>query len=154
MWRTWIGKKLKPEILILFVSLSTAFLILIFQQPVLANHGKEIVIQFNNGQYLTLPDKNIQQVRLTATYSVEESEWVGQQVGGTMKIYTSNGTLIKTTSIPNGFTAEESGFQQFVTSLPNSSFQSVTAVVAFTDLNMTFPLSNSITENLVLNGTS
>jgi hypothetical protein len=121
---------------------------------VLANHGKEIIIEFNNGQYLTLPEKNIQQVKLTATYTVEDSEWVGKQVSGTMKIYTSNGTLIKTTSIPNGFTAEESGFQQFVTSLPDSSIQSVTAVVIFTELNQTSPLSNPVTENLVLNKTS
>jgi hypothetical protein len=150
----WTRQKTKTGSIILLVSLSIAFFIPDLKQFVLANHGKEIIIEFNNGQYLTLPEKNIQQVKLTATYTVEDSEWVGKQVSGTMKIYTSNGTLIKTTSIPNGFTAEESGFQQFVTSLPDSSIQSVTAVVIFTELNQTSALSNSVTENLVLNKTS
>lgn len=150
----WIREKTKTGSIILFVGLSIAFSIPDLKQFVLANHGKEIIIEFNNGQYLTLPEKNIQQVKLTATYTVEDSEWVGKQVSGTMKLYTSNGTLIKTTSIPNGFVAEESGFQQFVTSLPDSSIQSVTAVVIFTELNQTSPLSNSVTENLVLNKTS
>jgi len=70
-----------------------------------------------------------------------------------MKIYTSNGTLIKTTSIPNGFKVDKTGFQQFVTSLPNSTLQSITTIVLFTDLNKTSPLSNSLTNNLVLNKT-
>jgi hypothetical protein len=70
-----------------------------------------------------------------------------------MKIYTSNGTLIKTTSIPNGFKVDKTGFQQFVTSLPNSTLQSITTIVQFTDLNKTSPLSNSLTNNLVLNKT-
>jgi len=70
-----------------------------------------------------------------------------------MKIYTSNGTLIKTTSIPNGFKVDKTGFQQFVTSLPNSTLQSITTIVLFTDLNKTSPLSNSLTSNLVLNKT-
>jgi len=70
-----------------------------------------------------------------------------------MKIYTSNGTLIKTTSIPNGFKVDKTGFQQFVTSLPNSTLQSITTIVLYTDLNKTSPLSNSLTNNLVLNKT-
>jgi hypothetical protein len=70
-----------------------------------------------------------------------------------MKIYTSNGTLLKTTSIPNGFKVEKTGFEQFVTSLPNSTLQSITTIVLFTDLNKTSPLSNSLTNNLVLNKT-
>jgi len=70
-----------------------------------------------------------------------------------MKIYTTNGTLLKTTSIPNGFKAEKNGFQQFVTTLPNSTAQSITTIVLFTDLNKTAPFSNSITNKLVLNKT-
>jgi hypothetical protein len=70
-----------------------------------------------------------------------------------MKIYTPNGTLLKTTSIPNGFKVDKSGFQQFVTSLPNSTIQSINTIVLFTDWNKTAPLSNSITNKLVLNKT-
>lgn len=153
MWMKWIGKLTSTNGIALFVSLSIFSFIPGLQQSLLANHGKEIIIEFNNGQYLILPDKKMQQVKLTATYSIEDSEWVGKQISGIMRVYTQNETLIKTTSIPNGFRADESGFQQFVTSIPNSSIQTITAVVLFTELNQTSPLSNSITENLVLNKT-
>jgi hypothetical protein len=70
-----------------------------------------------------------------------------------MEIYTDNGTLVKTTSIPNGFKADKAGFQQFVTSLPTTSPKTIGTTVLFTDLNKTSPLSNSINRDLVLNRT-
>ena len=123
------------------------------QQLIFANHGKEIDLKFNDAQFYLLPTKNIQQVKFTITYSVSDTGTVSKHISGTMKIYAANGTLIKTTSIPNGFKADKTGFQQFVTSLPASSIKEITAVVSFTELNKTSPLSNSIDKNLVLNGT-
>src|ERR671924_626277 len=123
------------------------------QQLIFANHGKEIDLKFNDAQFYLLPTKNIQQVKFTTTYSVSDTGTVSKHISGTMKIYAENGTLIKTTSIPNGFKADKTGFQQFVTSLPASSIKEITAVVSFTELNKTSPLSNSIDKNLVLNGT-
>ena len=123
------------------------------QQLIFANHGKEIDLKFNDAQFYLLPTKNIQQVKFTTTYSVSDTGTVSKHISGTMKIYSENGTLIKTTSIPNGFKADKTGFQQFVTSLPASSIKEITAVVSFTELNKTSPLSNSIDKNLVLNGT-
>ena len=129
------------------------FLIPTTQQLIFANHGKEIDLKFNDAQFYLLPTKNIQQVKFTTTYSVSDTGTVSMHISGTMKIYAENGTLIKTTSIPNGFKADKTGFQQFVTSLPASSIKEITAVVSFTELNKTSPLSNSIDKNLVLNGT-
>ena len=129
------------------------FLIPTTQQLIFANHGKEIDLKFNDAQFYLLPTKNIQQVKFTTTYSVSDTGTVSEHISGTMKIYAENGTLIKTTSIPNGFKADKTGFQQFVTSLPASSIKEITAVVSFTELNKTSPLSNSIDKNLVLNGT-
>ena len=129
------------------------FLIPTTQQLIFANHGKEIDLKFNDAQFYLLPTKNIQQVKFTTTYSVSDTGTVSKHISGTMKIYAENGTLIKTTSIPNGFKADKTGFQQFVTSLPASSIKEITAVVSFTELNKTSPLSNSIDKNLVLNGT-
>ena len=123
------------------------------QQLIFANHGKEIDLKFNDAQFYLLPTKNIQQVKFTTTYSVSDTGTVSKHISGTMKIYAENGTLLKTTSIPNGFKADKTGFQQFVTSLPASSIKEITAVVSFTELNKTSPLSNSIDKNLVLNGT-
>ncbi|HEX2305607.1 MAG TPA: hypothetical protein VHH33_04920 [Nitrososphaeraceae archaeon] len=139
------------SIVILFVV--SVFILPTVQQSVFANHGKEIILKLNDAQFYLPQGKNVQQVKLTTTYSVSDPATVGKQIGGTMKIYTSNGTIIKTTSIPNGFKVDKSGFQQFVTSLPNSTIQSITTIVLFTDLNKTAPLSNPITSKLALNKT-
>ena len=129
------------------------FILPIVQQSVFANHGKEITLKLGDAQFYLPPGKNVLQIKLTTTYSVTDPAIVDKQISGIMKIYTANGTLIKTTSIPNGFKADKNGFQQFVTSLPNSTLQSITTVVLFTDMNKTAPLSNTITNNLVLNKT-
>ena len=129
------------------------FILPIVQQSVFANHGKEITLKLGDAQFYLPLGKNVLQIKLTTTYSVTDPATVDKQISGIMKIYTPNGTLIKTTSIPNGFKADKNGFQQFVTSLPNSTIQSITTVVLFTDMNKTAPLSNSITNNLVLNKT-
>lgn len=149
----WHKKSTNYRNIVLFVIVAIVFVVPTLQQSLFANHGKEIVLKFNDAQYFLPLGKNIQQVKLTTTYSVSDSDAVGKQISGNMKIYTPNGTLIKTTSIPNGFKADKSGFQQFVTSLPDTKVKSITAVVLFTELNKTSLLSNSITENLVLNKT-
>src|SRR4029078_7703305 len=123
-------------------------------QPLDANHGKEIVLKFNNGQFFVSLGKDIQQVRLTTTYTVSDPDIIDKQISGIMKIYTNNGTLIKTTSIPNGFKADKSGFQQFVTTIPTSPVQSIKAIVIFTELNQSSPLSNSVSKSLILNKTT
>lgn len=127
------------------------FLAQVPQQALFANHGEEIKIKFSDAQYLVLPEKNADQVKFTTTYSVSDSDTVGRQINGIMQISTDNGTLIKTTSLPNGFKADKTGFQQFVTSLPATSPKTITATVLFTDLNKTSPFSNSIIKDLALN---
>jgi len=127
------------------------FFVPVLQQSIFANHGKEIDLKFSDAQFLILPEKNIHHVKFTVTYSASDSNTIGKQINGIMQISTDNGTLVKTTSIPNGFNAQERGFQQFVTSLPSSSIKTITATVLFTDLNKTSPMSNSINRDLSLN---
>jgi len=149
---SWNKKTKNYRNIVLFIVISI-FIFSTLQQLVFANHGKEIILKLNDAQFFLPSGKNIQQVKLTTTYSVSDSATIGKEISGTMKIFSSNGTLIKTTSIPNGFKADKTGFQQFVTTLPNSTIKSITTVVLFTDLNKTSPLSNSINTNLILNKT-
>lgn len=148
----WSNKTGNYRYIALFIMVGV-FVLPILQQSAFSNHGKEIVLKLNDAQFYLPLGKNVQVIKLTTTYSVTDPATVDKQISGTMKIYTANGTLMKTTSIPNGFKADKNGFQQFVTSLPNSTIQSITTVVLFTDLNKTVALSNSITNNLVLNKT-
>jgi hypothetical protein len=140
-------------VVLIILVIFSMFFIPIVQQSTVANHGKEIDLEFSDAQFLILPEKNIHQVKFTATYSVLDPDTVGKQINGMMQISTDNGTLVKTTSIPNGFRADKIGFQQFVTSLPSTSPESIIATVLFTDLNKTSALSNSINRDLVLNKT-
>jgi len=149
---SWNKKTKNYRNIVLFIVISI-FIFSTLQQLVFANHGKEIILKLNDAQFFLPSGKNIQQVKLTTTYSVSDSATIGKEISGTMKIFSSNGTLIKTTSIPNGFKVDKTGFQQFVTSLPNSAIQNITTVVLFTDLNKTAPLSNSINTDLILNKT-
>lgn len=148
----WNKKTKNYRNIVLFIVIGI-FIFSTLQQLVFADHGKEIILKLNDAQFFLPSGKNIQQVKLTTTYSVSDSATIGKQISGTMKIFSSNGTLIKTTSIPNGFKVDKTGFQQFVTSLPNSTIQNITTVVLFTDLNKTAPLSNSINTDLILNKT-
>jgi hypothetical protein len=148
----WNNKTGNYRYIVLFIVVGV-FVLPTLQQSAFSNHGKEITLKLNDAQFYLPLGKNVQVIKLTTTYSVTDPTTVDKQISGTMKIYTANGTLMKTTSIPNGFKADKNGFQQFVTSLPNSTIQSITTVVLFTDLNKTAALSNSITNNLVLNKT-
>jgi hypothetical protein len=149
---SWNKKTKNYRNIVLFIVIGI-FIFSTLQQLVFANHGKEIILKLNDAQFFLPSGKNIQQVKLTTTYSVSDSATIGKEISGTMKIFSSNGTLIKTTSIPNGFKVDKTGFQQFVTSLPNSTIQNITTIVLFTDLNKTAPLSNSINTDLILNKT-
>jgi hypothetical protein len=149
---SWNKKTKNYRNIILFIVIGI-FIFSTLQQLLFANHGKEIILKLNDAQFFLPSGKNIQQVKLTTTYSVSDSATIGKEISGTMKIFSSNGTLIKTTSIPNGFKVDKTGFQQFVTSLPNSTIKNITTVVLFTDLNKTAPLSNSINTDLILNKT-
>jgi hypothetical protein len=148
-----MAKKARSHRNFVMLIIVSIFFIPILQQSIFANHGKEIDLKFSDAQFLILPGKNIHQVKFTTTYSVSDSDTVGKVINGIMEIYTDNGTLVKTTSIPNGFKADKAGFQQFVTSLPVSSPKTITAAVLLTDLNKTSPLSNSINRDLLLNKT-
>jgi hypothetical protein len=142
---TWFNK---PVILIgFFIIISVA------NQLTFANHGKEINLKFSDAQFFLSPVKNISQVKFTVIYSVSDQNIVGQLINGIMQIYADNGTLIKTTSIPNGFKVDKNGFQQFVTSMPATSIKKISALVSFTDLNKTLLLSNTVNRNLSLNAT-
>ena len=146
-------KKTRTNRNLIVLIIVSIFFVPVQQQSIFADHGKEIDLKFSDAQYLVLPGKNIHQVKFTTTYSVSGSDTVGNQINGIMQISTANGTLVKTTSIPNGFEAEKTGFQQFVTTLPATSTKTINAIVLFTDLNKTSPLSNSINRDLVLNKT-
>ena len=68
-----------------------------------------------------------------------------------MEVYAPNGTLIRTSSYPDGFIAQGSGgVEGLETTIRDSTLQSITANVTFRDLNKTEVLSNDLKVNLNL----
>jgi hypothetical protein len=116
-----------------------------------ANHGQEISLVLNSADFTSLStNKTAHQVRVFVNYTVNDPSIGSQTINSVMKVYSPNGTLLKTSSSPNGFTINSSGVQRHSTTLSNSIIQNVSAVVQFTDVSKIIPLSNSVVVKLNL----
>ena len=73
-----------------------------------------------------------------------------QSMNAVMKVYSTNGTLIKTTSFPNGFNYNSSDSITLATNIADKSIETATAVIQLTNLEKTQPLSDPITIRLSL----
>ena len=73
-----------------------------------------------------------------------------QSMNAIMKVYSTNGTLIKTTSFPTGFNYNGSESIKLATNIADKSIETVTAVIQLTNLEKTQPLSDPITIRLSL----
>ena len=69
-----------------------------------------------------------------------------------MKVHSSNGSVIKTTSFPDGFIANKTDTAILLTNIPKALAQYVTTETVFTDLNKTNILSNIVKTLPVLTG--
>ena len=67
-----------------------------------------------------------------------------------MKVYASNGTLVKYSSFPNSFIANQTGVLGFKTSIKDAQLIEVIANVTIFDIAKKNALSNTITSRLNL----
>ena len=115
-------------------------------------HGQEVTISLDSALYIPLTGGG-NQVNVLAKYTVNDPSLINQMINSVMKVYTTNGTLIKTSSSAEGFIANQTGIQRYATAISDSALQSLVAVVQFTDLAKTIPLSNPLKVDLILNQT-
>jgi len=73
-----------------------------------------------------------------------------KSINAIMKVYSTNGTLLKTTSFPDGFAYNSSQPVQLATNIVDDSITSINATLQITNLEKTQPLSNPVTINLNL----
>jgi hypothetical protein len=118
-----------------------------------AYHGQEVLLALDSAQFIPrLNTTEGSQVKVLVNYTVNDPSIVNQTINAVMNVYTSNGTLVKTTSFPAGFTANNFGTQQLATTIkgnPNP-IQNITAVITITNAAKLIPLSNSSTVKLNL----
>jgi hypothetical protein len=132
------------------MSLYCIVLFLVSHFVALAYHGQEISITLDSAEFVTLSGGEGNQVNMLVNYVVDDSSLVNQRINSVMKVYSTNGTLIKTSSSSDGFILNQTGSQRHATTITNSTMQNVIAVVQFTDLAKTMPLSSPLQVNLTL----
>ena len=123
---------------------------LLFPPVVVAYHeGQDISISLDSAEFIPLGEEG-NQVNVFANYTVNDPSLVNQKINSVMKVYATNGTLIKTSSSADGFIVNQTGSQRHVTTITNNTLQNVIAVVQYTDLPKTLPLSNPLQVDLNL----
>jgi hypothetical protein len=100
---------------------------------------------------LPLTNATHNQLKVIVHYQTNEISLVNTRINGVMQVSLSNGSLVRTSSFPNGFIVGKSGAIQFATSFADKTIQNVKANIVLTDLTKTNPLSNAITINAALN---
>jgi hypothetical protein len=120
-----------------------------------AQSAEKITISVDSSDYAPLTlDPNANQLKVIIGYETKDPQLVNTKINGVMKVTAENGTLVKTSSFPNGFDLTESGRIQFATSFSDDSLTKVKADIQLTDLNKTSVLSNAVTTEVSLNQTS
>ena len=116
-----------------------------------AQHSERLSISVSNSSFVPLTNTDANQVRVGVEYTVEDESVENEIINAVMKVYAPNGSLIRTTSIPSGFTAQGDGGEQVLrTTFVDKSMQSILANITFTDSTKRIPISNVITVNLDL----
>lgn len=113
-----------------------------------------ITISAGNSSFTPLTNTDANQVRVNIEYSVEDESLQNQVINAVMAVFAPNGTLLKTTSFPSGFTAQsDGGTETLRTTFHDKSLTSVTANVTLTDATKSRSISNVVSINLDLEET-
>jgi hypothetical protein len=116
---------------------------------------KGITLTLDKSSYAPLTNIHGNQLSVSVRYEFDDKSLADQKINGLMKIYSSNGTLIHSTSFPDGFNAKKKGgVEELKTTIRDPTLEHVIANVTFTDLKKTETLSNTVTVKLDLNQTS
>ena len=106
--------------------------------------GKEITLKLGNAEFVPQNETADYQISINVNYSVSDPTLVGKEINAVMKVHSPDGSVIKTTSFPLGFTANSTGVAELLTNIPKSAAQNITTETLFTDLNKTNVLSNTV----------
>jgi hypothetical protein len=122
--------------------------------PAFAGVSEQVNITLDNAHFISLSPGLGNQVGMFVSYTIDDSSIEDEVINAVMKVYASNGTLLKTSSYPTGFVAQNLGGKaELKTTLTDQTIKSVTANVMFTDLEKTEIISNQLTANLNLTTT-
>ena len=104
-----------------------------------------VIIKLDSVQFAPLTSSNINQLKVDINYQTNDPKLVNTIMAGVMKVYSTDGTLIKTSTIPKGYVLGQSGPMQFATSFEDNSIKDVKAEITMTDTLHTETFSNTLT---------
>ena len=124
------------------VTISSAPLV----ESAFADHGQEIVLKSKNASFAPISSgEGGNQVKVVVNYAVHDPMIANDLVKGVMKVYSPNGTLLKTSSSPTPFPISSShGTATLATTITDPTIESVTAKIVFTNSIKTETLSNEL----------
>lgn len=121
-------------------------------QSAFADHGHEIVLSTKDSSFAPISSgEGGSQVKVVVNYVVHDPMVVNDLVKGVMKVYSPDGTLLKTSSSPTPFPISGShGSSTLATTLTDPRIESVTASIVFTNSIKTETISNELPVNVDL----
>jgi hypothetical protein len=114
-----------------------------FINSAFADHGEEISLSLNDSSFAPSSEGG-NQVKVVVNYATQDPMAVDDLVKGVMKVYTPNGTLIKTSSSPTPFPVSTTGQLQMATTLTENTIENITANIVFTNPIKTEIVSNEL----------
>src|ERR671919_433006 len=117
-----------------------------FINSAFADHGQEVSLSLNDSSFAPSPEGG-NQVKVVVNYATQDPMAVDDLVKGVMKVYTPNGTLIKTSSSPTPFPISTMGQLQMSTTLTEDTAENITANIVFTNPIRTEIVSNELPVN-------
>jgi hypothetical protein len=130
------------------VTISSAPLV----QNAFADHGQEIVLTSKDASFAPVSSgEGGNQVKVVVNYAVHNPMIANDLVKGVMKVYSPDGTLLKTSSSPTPFPISNSyGTATLATTLTDPKIESVTAKIVFTNPIKTETISNELSVSVDL----
>jgi hypothetical protein len=151
---SWYNKKL--ILMSATIIVSSIFLLgTITLSNINAQSAERVTISVDSATYGPLTNApGANQLKVIVAYQTVDPQLINTKINGVMEVLAENGTLVKTSSFPAGFDLTESGRIQFASSFTDPTMQTATANIVLMDINKTSILSNAVTTNVTLGGTS
>ena len=114
---------------------------------------KDISISVTKSSFAPMTNVHGSQARVSVVYQVNDESLESEKINGIMEIYSANGSLIRSSSFPDGFVAKKrGGTEDFKTTIRDPTVKNLIANITFTDLEREDTLSNTVTVNLSFKG--
>jgi hypothetical protein len=126
---------------------TSIFLVPPLVQSALADHGQEVVLSEKDSSFAPVSsDEGGNQVKVVVNYDVRDPMTLNDLAKAVMKVYSPDGTLVKTSSSPTPFRiTDDQGTTTLATTLTDTTIEGVTAKIVFTNPIKTETISNELT---------